>query len=51
MIATIQVMEVLKLILQLGDLLAGELALFDGGRMSFRKLTIKKREDCPVCSG
>jgi molybdopterin-synthase adenylyltransferase len=51
MIAAIQVMEILKLILQLGDLLAGELALFDGGRMSFRKLAIKKRENCPVCSG
>ena len=50
MIATIQVMEVLKLILQLGDLLAGELVLFDGGRMSFRKLAIKKKEDCRICS-
>ena len=50
MIASIQVMEVLKLILQLGDLLAGELALYDGGRMSFRKLTIKKKEACQICS-
>lgn len=51
MIATIQAMEVLKFILGLGELLAGELLLLDGGRMSFRKMTIKKREDCPVCSG
>jgi len=50
MVAAIQVMEVLKLILQMGDLLAGELVLFDGGRMSFKKLAIKKREGCRVCS-
>ena len=50
MIATIQAMEVLKLILHLGELLAGELLLLDGGKMSFRKMAIKKREDCVVCS-
>lgn len=51
MIATIQAIEVLKIILHLGKLLAGELVLFDGSRMSFRKIAIKKREDCQVCSG
>jgi molybdopterin-synthase adenylyltransferase len=50
MVAAIQVMEVLKLILRMGELLAGEMALFDGGGMSFRKLAIKKREGCRVCS-
>ena len=51
LIATIQTMEVLKIILHLGELLAGELLLFDGGRMIFRKFSIKKRNECSVCSG
>jgi len=46
----VQVMEVLKLILRMGELLAGEMALFDGGGMSFRKLAIKKKKGCRVCS-
>jgi len=49
-IAAIQVMEVLKLILEMGDLLAGELVLYDGGRQSFRKLAIKKKQGCRICS-
>ena len=49
-IASIQAMEVLKLILQEGDSLAGDLVLFDGGRMSFMKVAIKKKEGCRICS-
>jgi hypothetical protein len=44
-------MEVLKLLLHLGETPAGELLLLDGSRMEFRKFSIRKREDCPVCSG
>jgi len=50
-IAMIQVMEVLKVILHLGEILAGELLVFDGSRTTFKKFTIKKKRDCRVCSG
>ncbi len=50
-IASIQAMEVLKLLLHLGETPAGELLLLDGSRMEFRKFSIRKRKDCPVCSG
>jgi molybdopterin/thiamine biosynthesis adenylyltransferase len=50
-IASIQAMEALKLLLHIGQAPAGELLLLDGGRMEFRKFSVKKRKDCPVCSG
>jgi molybdopterin/thiamine biosynthesis adenylyltransferase len=50
-IATIQAMEVVRLILDFGELLAGRLVLLDGNRMTFREFVIKKKEDCSVCFG
>lgn len=50
-IASIQAMEVLKLILNEGELLAGRLLVMDGIKMGFRKFAVKRRKDCPVCSG
>jgi molybdopterin-synthase adenylyltransferase len=50
-IAAIQVMEVFKLILHLGDLLAGILLVFDGRKMTFGKFEIKRKQNCGVCSG
>jgi sulfur-carrier protein adenylyltransferase/sulfurtransferase len=41
-IGTLQAQEALKLILGIGDSLVGRLILFDGLRMSFRELTLKK---------
>ena len=50
-IASIQVMEALKVLLRFGTVLAGELLRYDGSRMTFSKMALKKRPDCPVCSG
>jgi molybdopterin-synthase adenylyltransferase len=50
-IAAFQVMEVFKLILHLGDSLAGQLLVFDARKMTFRKFEIKRKPDCGVCSG
>jgi molybdopterin/thiamine biosynthesis adenylyltransferase len=47
--ATLQVMEVLKLIVGFGEPLAGRLLLFDGEHMEFSTVTIDRRPDCPVC--
>jgi molybdopterin/thiamine biosynthesis adenylyltransferase len=49
-IATIQAMEVLKLIIGFGEPLAGTLLKFDGRNARTRKIAIKKKADCSVCS-
>jgi len=49
-IASIQTMEVLKLILGLGEPLAGTLLKVDGRNAQTRKIFIKKKADCSVCS-
>ena len=46
--ATLQVMEVLKLIVGFGDPLTGRLLLFDGENMEFTGVNIERRLDCPV---
>lgn len=48
-IGSIQATEAIKLILNIGESLAGQLLLFDALRMEFNKLKIRKNEDCPVC--
>jgi len=50
-LACLEAMEVIKLITGLGKPLVGKLLLFDGYKMSFQVLKIKKSEKCPVCSG
>jgi molybdopterin/thiamine biosynthesis adenylyltransferase len=47
--ATLQVMEVLKLIVGFGEPLTGRLLLFDGESMEFNAVNIERRLDCPVC--
>lgn len=47
--ATLQVMEVIKLIVGFGKLLTGRLLLFDGENMAFTEVNIERRLDCPVC--
>jgi molybdopterin/thiamine biosynthesis adenylyltransferase len=44
-------MEAIKLIAELGQPLAGEMLTFDLRDMSFRKRTLRRRPDCPVCAG
>lgn len=48
-IGLIQATETLKLILQVGDLLVGELIIFDALGMNFRKVKVLRDDDCPVC--
>jgi adenylyltransferase/sulfurtransferase len=48
-IGTIQANETIKLILGIGEPLVGRLLLFDGLKMQFRELRLKKNPDCPLC--
>jgi adenylyltransferase/sulfurtransferase len=48
-IGTIQAIEAIKLILGIGNSLVSRLLIFDGLRMSFRELHLKKNKDCPLC--
>ncbi len=48
-LGTLQAMEALKFIINKGDLLTNRLMIFDGLKMKFRNVRIKKRADCPVC--
>jgi sulfur-carrier protein adenylyltransferase/sulfurtransferase len=46
----LQTLEVIKLILGLGDSLAGRLVLFDALDTTFTELKLKRDPNCPVCS-
>ncbi len=48
-IGTIQVGEVVKILLNTGTLLTGRLMMYDALEMSFREINIKKDPGCPVC--
>ncbi len=48
-VGTIQTTEALKLILGIGDSLAGRLLLIDALRMSFRTLNLRRDPTCPAC--
>lgn len=48
-LGTLQATEVLKFIIGKGDLLTNRLLIFNGLKMKFRNVSIKKRSDCPVC--
>jgi adenylyltransferase/sulfurtransferase len=49
LIGTIQATETVKLILGVGQTLAGRFLIYDALRMKFRELTLRKDPDCPVC--
>lgn len=49
-IAQLAALEGIKLIAGFGELLTGQLLHVDTRDMSFRKVTIARRHDCPVCS-
>ena len=46
----LQSLEVLKLLLGMGDTLAGRLLLFDALDTTFTELRLKRDQSCPVCS-
>lgn len=49
-IGSLQAVEVLKLILGKGDILKNQLLLYNGLKVTFRKVKVPKNPDCPVCS-
>ncbi len=49
LVGIIQATEVIKLILRIGESLAGRLLLVDALSMEFRTLKLRKNPDCPVC--
>jgi len=48
---TLQALEVIKELLDMGDSLAGRLLLFDGMATSFRTVRLKADPGCSVCGG
>ncbi|MDA8082918.1 MAG: molybdopterin-synthase adenylyltransferase MoeB [Nitrospiraceae bacterium] len=48
-IGGLQATEVLKLILGKGDLLKGELLIYNALKTTFRKVKVPKNPNCPVC--
>lgn len=50
-VGTLMATEALKLILGVGEPLAGRLLLYDAAEMSFRILNVTKNPNCPVCGG
>ena len=48
-VGTIQAIETIKLILNIGDSLINRLLLFDSLAMDFREVKIRKDPSCPVC--
>lgn len=49
-IGTLQAAEILKLITNAGQILKGELLIFDALKPSFRKVRIPRNPECAVCS-
>lgn len=48
-LGSIQATEAIKLLLGKGDLLAGRMLVFDGLRMTFETVPLRKRNACPAC--
>ncbi|MBI5026364.1 MAG: molybdopterin-synthase adenylyltransferase MoeB [Nitrospirae bacterium] len=49
-VGALQATEVLKFILGKGDLLKGELLIYNALKTSFRRVKIPRNPDCPICS-
>jgi molybdopterin/thiamine biosynthesis adenylyltransferase/rhodanese-related sulfurtransferase len=48
-IGSIQAMEAIKLLLGVGDSLAGRLLLYDALEQDFSKVNVRRNPDCPAC--
>ena len=48
-IGNLQVVEVLKLILGIGEPLVGKLLTYDALKTEFRNLNLRKDASCPLC--
>ncbi len=49
MVGSVQAMEAIKLLSKLGDTLSGKLLIVDAKTMEWRKLSVPRDADCPVC--
>jgi adenylyltransferase/sulfurtransferase len=49
-IGSMQALEAIKVIVQIGETLCGRLVVFDGMTHEWRTLTIPRDPDCPVCA-
>jgi adenylyltransferase/sulfurtransferase len=49
LVGTIQATEAIKILLEIGETLSGKLLLIDSLSMQFRKLSIRRNPNCPVC--
>jgi len=49
-IGVIEATEAIKLILGIGENLAGRLLVYDALNMEFQEIPVKKDPDCPICS-
>ncbi|MEM2897026.1 MAG: HesA/MoeB/ThiF family protein [Candidatus Bathyarchaeia archaeon] len=49
LIATLQVVEAIKLIIGIGKTLGGRLLIFDGNELSFQEIKIERNPKCKVC--
>jgi len=49
-VGSIQALETLKLLANVGKLLSGRLLIIDGNTMEWREIRLKKDPECPVCS-
>jgi len=50
-VASIQALEVVKLLTGVGTLLEGRMLLFDGEDQSFEEIRISRNPNCPICAG
>jgi adenylyltransferase/sulfurtransferase len=50
-IASLEVMEALKLITGIGTPYSGKVLFWDGADMRFTEIEVRRKRDCPVCSG
>lgn len=48
-IGTIQAVEAIKILLDIGDSLIGTLLLFDALSMNFNRMKLRQDENCPMC--
>jgi adenylyltransferase/sulfurtransferase len=48
-IGSIQALETIKLLLGVGEVLAGRLLIFDALALEWREVTLRRNPDCPVC--
>ena len=50
-VGSIQAVETIKVLLDIGQTLAGRLLLFDALNMEWREVRLRKDPTCPVCGG